>query len=419
MVESGWFSRAGFGLFVHWDHASQQGIEVSWPLVGRSLVSDPSARDIVSVAQYQSSATTFDPRHWDAPSLATLARSSGAQYIVFTTRHHAGFSMFHTRASDFSIEHTPYRADITRQLIEAARAEGLRIGLYYSLSDWHHPDYPAFQESDKPYVFEHYRRPSTEAWSLYLDYVRTQLTELLTGYGPVDLVWFDGQWERTAEEWRAAELRQLVASLQPDAIVNDRLPGQGDYDTPEQFLPTKPPGRAWELCLTMNDSWGWRPQDTNYKSPHLLARYLADVVSRGGNLLLNVSPTGDGSLPDVQVSLLEQIGAWITSHRDAIIGVRPAPAAVDFHGPATTRDDRLYLFLLDRPQESVVVRGVPIRRVRRVSLIGTGRELRHHVPLAALDEHLLGTDLLGELLIDAPEPSGALVDVIAIEFESA
>jgi len=144
--------------------------------------------------------------------------------------------MFHTKVSDFTIQHSPYGEDITRQFIEAVRAEGLRVGLYYSLSDWHHPDYPAFQEGSKPYLYERYPRPSPEKWVRYLDYVRIQLTELLTNYGRIDLVWFDGHWERTAEEWRAAELRRLVASLQPEAIVNDRLPGNGDYDTPSNFF---------------------------------------------------------------------------------------------------------------------------------------------------------------------------------------
>ena len=417
MADMSWFEGAGLGLFVHWDHASQQGIEVSWPLVGRSIViGGDEARDVVSVAQYHSSAATFNPQRWDARSLARLARSCGARYVVFTTRHHSGYSMFHTRASDFSIEHSPYGGDITRQLIEAVRAEGLRVGLYYSLSDWHHPDYPAFEESSKPYAYERYPRPSPEKWARYLDYVRAQLTELLTKYGKVDLVWFDGQWERTAEEWHAADLRELVASLQPDAIVNDRLPGQGDYATPEQNMPLAPLPRPWELCLTMNDSWGWRPKDTNYKSGHDLARHVADVVSRGGNLLLNISPMGDGSLPDAQVSRLKELGAWIATHGEAVIGVRPAPPSVDFYGPATLKGNHLFLFLIAQPIEQVVVRGIPVRRVRGVSVLGGGA-LGYRLPIGAYDDHLLGPDLLAELIIDTPTESGALVDVIAIEFD--
>ena len=168
---------------------------MSWPLIGRSIViGGDSARDVVTVAQYHSTAATFNPQRWDAPALAKLARSSGAEYVVFTTRHHSGYSMFHTKASDFSIEHSPYRADITRKLTDAVRAEGLRVGLYYSLSDRRHPDYPAFEEHSKPYAYEDYPRPSPEAWARYLEYVRAQLTELLTQYGTIDLVWFDGQW---------------------------------------------------------------------------------------------------------------------------------------------------------------------------------------------------------------------------------
>jgi alpha-L-fucosidase len=369
------------------------------------------------VAKYHSTAATFNPRRWNATEVARLAKSCGARYVVFTTRHHSGYSMFHTKVSDFSIQHSPYGEDITRQLIEAVRAEGLRVGLYYSLSDWHHPDYPAFQEGSKPYLYERYPRSSPEKWARYLDYVRIQLTELLTNYGRIDLVWFDGHWERTADEWHAAELRRLVASLQPEAIVNDRLPGNGDYDTPEQFLPITPPSRPWELCLTMNDSWGWRPSDTNYKSPRDLARWLADAVSRGGNLLLNVSPQGDGSLPDIQVSQLRDLGEWIATHGEAVIGARPAPPSVDFYGPATVNNNRLYLHLVAQPVENVVVRGIPVRRVRRVSLLGAGAPLRYRLPLAAYDDHLPGFDVLAELIIDAPASSGALMEVIAIDFD--
>ena len=167
----------------------------------------------------------------------------------------------------------------------------------------------------------------------------------------------------------------------------------------------------------MNDSWGWRPSDTNYKSPRDLARWLADAVSRGGNLLLNVSPQGDGSLPDIQVSQLRDLGEWIATHGEAVIGARPAPPSVDFYGPATVNNNRLYLHLVAQPVENVVVRGIPVRRVRRVSLLGAGAPLRYRLPLAAYDDHLPGFDVLAELIIDAPPSSGALMEVIAIDFD--
>jgi alpha-L-fucosidase len=167
----------------------------------------------------------------------------------------------------------------------------------------------------------------------------------------------------------------------------------------------------------MNDSWGWRPSDTNYKSPRDLARWLADTVSRGGNLLVNISPQGDGRLPDVQVSRLRALGAWIATHGEAVIGARPTPTSVDFYGPATMRGNRLYLHLVAQPIENVVVRGIPVRRVRRVSLLGADTPLGYRLPLAAYDDHLPGFDVLAELIIDAPSPSGALLDVIAIDFD--
>ncbi len=413
-----WFAGAGLGLFVHWDHASQQGIEISWPLVGKSILPGSApVEDEVSIAQYQSSATTFDPVRWDPAGLARLARSCGARYVVLTTRHHAGFSMFHSKFSTFSIERSPYRRDIVREFVEAVRAEGLRVGLYYSLPDWAHPNYPPFEEADKPYPRGAYRRPPGQDWALYLEYLRGQLTELLTNYGPIDLVWFDGDWERTAEEWDAPGIRALVRSLQPDAIVNDRLPGQGDYVTPEQALPTEPPAGPWEMCLTMNKGWAWRPADGDYKPARRIARYFAEAAAQGGNLLLNVSPKGDGSLPEVQVARLKELGAWTASHGESVIGVEPPGPGIQFYGPVTRRGSRLYLHLVMRPTDRLALRGVPVWLVRRVWLLGREVDLEYERNVDVQSGPDSPEDALGELLIDAGEPTGALHDVVAIDFD--
>jgi alpha-L-fucosidase len=418
MSDLSWFRGAGLGIFVHWDHASQQGIELSWPLTGRSIVpGQPHAEARVTPEQYHASAATFNPTRWDPVALAALFKSAGAEYVVFTTRHHAGYSMFHTKHSNFSIEHSPYGGDITRELVDALRGEGLRIGFYYSLSDWYHPDYPAFTEADKPYAREAYRRPSPQAWARYLEYVRGQLTELLTNYGRIDLVWFDGDWERTPGEWQAPQLRALVASLQPDAIVNDRLPGQGDYATPEQGLPTASPSGPWELCLTINDSWAYRADDLNFKSARRLAQYLVETTARGGNLLLDVGPSGDGTLPEIEVSLLEQLGEWLRTHGESVKGVRPASSRVDFYGPASQRESRLYLHLVMRPVETLVVRGIPVRRVKSVSLLGSGHRLRYHAAIDVHEPAARTEEVLGELSINAPAPTSSLIDVVVIDFE--
>jgi alpha-L-fucosidase len=417
MPDLSWFAGAGLGIFVHWDHASQQGIELSWPLVGRSIAAgQPPAEADVTPERYNASAATFNPERWDPKALARLFRSIGAEYVVFTARHHAGYSMFHTGHSTFSIEHSPYGRDLTHEIVSALRAADLRVGLYYSLSDWHHPDYPAFTLADRPYSHAAYRRPSAEAWARYLDYLRGQIIELLTRYGQIDLLWFDGDWERTPEEWHARKLRALVTSLQPGAIVNDRLPGEGDYVTPEQGLPTVVPAGPWELCLTMNDSWAYRADDTNYKSAREIARYLVEATSRGGNLLLDVGPRGDGTLPEIEVSLLAQLGEWMRDHAESVKGVKPGPPGVQFYGPTSSRGSRLYLHLVMRPVESLAVRGIPIRRVEQASLLATGERLRYRSNVDVHDESGRGEDVLGELVIDAPEPTGALIDVVAIDF---
>jgi alpha-L-fucosidase len=305
---------------VHWDHASQQGLEISWPLVG---VGPPGARQ-VSIEQYQSSATTFDPRAWDGRALAGLVRETGARYAVLTSKHHAGYAMWRTRQSEFSIERSPYRGDIVAEFCEAVRAEGLRVGLYFSLADWHHPDYPAFREQDKPYRFGHSPPlPSDQRWARYLEFMFGQIRELLTDYGRIDVLWFDGGWERPAERWHGAPLVEMVGALQPGILINDRLPGFGDFATPEQVVPPEPLAGRWETCMTMNDSWGYNRDDGNYKSPAQIVDILRDVVSRGGNLLLNVNPRGDGTLPPEQLERLEHLGQWMRVHGDSIHDIKP------------------------------------------------------------------------------------------------
>lgn len=429
-----WFIGAGFGLFVHWDHASQQGIEISWPLVGRSII--PGATEVedpVTVDEYQSSAATFNPIEWNATELARLAKRAGAQYVVFTARHHAGYSMFHTEHSDFGIQNSPFGRDVTREFVEAIRAEGIRVGIYYSLPDWNHPDYPAFQTSDLPYKEEHWpaaglpenadkpiatdrhRRSSPEQWARFQQYLRGQLTELLSNYGTIDLLWFDGEWERNEQEWDSAGLRELIKSLQPDVVINERLLGQGDYKTPEQAFPIEAPTGPWELCLTIGDNWAYRPDDTADKSPRSLVTTLIEVASRGGNLLLNIGPKGDGSLNPVQIERLHDIGSWMDRHAESVIGVQPT-VGVDFYGPSTARPGTLYLHLVMTPVEEVVVRGLPVRRISGIRLLETGEALQHSVSFEVHEQVSHDAEPSGEIRIPAPRASGALVDVIAVDF---
>lgn len=418
-----WFDEARLGLFVHWDHASQQGLEISWPLVG-GVFSLPLGQQ-VGVEEYHASAATFDPRRWDPADLARRARAAGMRYVVFTTRHHSGYAMFDTRHGDFGIMQSPYGRDLLREFVDACRAEGLRIGLYYSLSDWHHPDYPAFREQDKPYVFGRSPALGTEEQAeRFRAYLLAQLDELMTGYGRIDVVWFDGGWERPASWWHPDEILALLRDRQPDVLVNDRLPGCGDYSTPEQFIPPTPPARRWESCMTMNESWGFNPDDTRYKSPRAIVHALCETASRGGNLLLNVSPMGDGSLPPEQIERLDALTRWMQVHSPAIHATRPGLEPWQFYGPSTqdaappagTR--RIHLFLLMRPYETVTVRGVPIRRVRSATVMGTGAQLRVSRRTGILDS--LGPDPDGEITIVVPEDQlDPLATVITVEIDES
>jgi alpha-L-fucosidase len=333
------------------------------------------------------------------------------KYGVLTTRHHDGFALWPSKYTDFSIAATAYGGDLVAEYVDAFRAEGLQVGFYLSLSDWHHPDYPPFSADDSAYVAYLARRSDPATWARYVDCLFGQVQELLTNYGPIASLWFDGQWERHRDEWRAAELRELIRSIQPDCLVNDRLSGQGDFVTPEQSVPPEPPDRRWETCMTMNRTWGFHPGDTEYKSPRRLVHTLCETAAKGGNLLLNVSPQGDGALPDWQLERLAAIGEWMTRNGDAIYETEPGLAPWQFYGPSTRRADRVFLFLVMKPYESVSVRGVPLHNVQRVSVLG-GAELQYTTSATA-DQELTGNPV-GEVVIEVPDD---VVDPLATVLE--
>jgi len=415
MAHGEWFDGAGFGMFVHWDHASQQGLEVSWPLVGGVFALPKS--QIVSPEQYHSSAATFDPTEWDPKALARRAADAGMRYAVLTAKHHSGYAMWPTRTMDWSVAGSPCDRDLVGDFVGAMRAEGLRVGLYFSLSDWHNPDYPAFTDEHRPYVLGSSPPvPPEGQWSRFADTMFEQVRELLTDYGTIDLIWFDGGWERSPKLWRTRELEQLIRSLQPDILINDRLPGAlsafghagGDFSTPEQFVPASPPAGRWETCMTMNHSWGFSPDDTGYKTGRDLLHTLCEVTGKGGNLLLNVSPMGSGAIPPEQVERLETIGEWMRRNGEAVHDVEPGLEPWQFYGASTRRGERTYLLCLMRPYDVVTVRGVPVKRVRAATELASGTELEFTSRVGVLAS--LSGDPIGELRIEFPD---ALVDPLA------
>ena len=395
-----WFFGAGMGLFVHWTHSSAAGQELSWPLVGGGPVLPHSGA--CTVDEYYASVADFAPAEGAARQWCAAAARAGARYAVLTTRHHDGYALWPSAHTSLGVADSGIDRDLVREFVDACRAEGLRVGFYLSLSDWHHPDYPAFRDEDRPYAFIGYRRPEPEAWDRYVDDLFGQVRELLTDYGEIAVLWFDGGWERTCDEWRAAELEALIRELQPDILLNERLPSVGDYTTPEQFVPPTPPEGRWETCLTMNESWGWVPGDEDWKSARDLVHALCETVGKGGNLLLNVGPRGDGSLDPAEAERLDAVAAWTARYGEAVHDVGPGLEPWQWYGPSTRRDGRVYLMCLARPYDSVTVRGLPIKRVDQVVEVASGRELAWSTRCSVLDG-LFNSDPDGEVRIEVPE----------------
>ena len=409
-----WFKSARLGMFVHWGHSSVRGWELSWSLVG-GVFSLPYCQD-VAIADYHQNAenfnsTAYDPRQW-----ANLAKSLGVQYVILTTKHHDGFALFPTKTNDF---HHNGQTDLVQQFVEAIREAGLKVGFYFSLIDWHHPDYPAFTEADKPYGFDRIPQPTPQQWSRFIEVMFEQIRELLTNYGSIDIIWFDGSWERTPEQWRAEELAQTIRQLQPDILINDRLPGQGDFATPEQFVPPEPPDGLWEVCLTMNESWGYNTADNNYKSARDLVHTLCEIAGKGGNLLLNVSPMGDGRIPPAQQDRLEAVAEWMSRYGESILDTQPGLEPWQFYGPSTRKDNFYYLHLLMKPYETISVRGIPIKQVKSVKVVGSNEPLTYTTRCSILDE-LTQPNPQGELTITVPSSAiDPLATAIAIELASS
>ena len=405
-----WFDGAGMGLFVHWTHASAAGRELSWPLVGGTTVLAHSGE--CTVDEYYASVADFAPAPGAAREWCAAAAAAGARYAVLTTKHHDGYALWPSAHASVGVADSGIDRDLVAEFVDACRAEGLKVGFYLSLSDWHHPDYPAFRDEDRPYLLIAYPRPDPEAWARYLGDLFGQVRELLTGYGEISVLWFDGGWERSAAEWRAAELEALIRELQPDILLNERLPSVGDYTTPEQFVPATAPEGRWETCLTMNESWGYVPEDEDWKTERDLVHALCETVGKGGNLLLNIGPRGDGSLDPTEASRLAAVAGWMDRHGAAIHDVEPGLEPWQWYGPSTRRDDRVFLMCVQRPYDTVTVRGVPIRRIERIVDLASGTELAFTTRCAVLDE-LLNSDPHGEARIEVPAD---LVDDLATVF---
>lgn len=372
-----WMREARFGLFVHWGLYSVAARH-EWV----------KQRERLDDSAYQRYFEFFDPDRYDPRRWAELARKAGMRYAVLTTKHHEGFCLWDSALTGYKATNTPAGRDLVRPWVEAFRAEGLRVGFYHSLLDWHHPEFPI--DGLHPQRDDEQAKTAAKDRDVarYTDYLHGQVRELLTGYGPIDYLFFDFSYPdrvwggKGRDAWRSEELLALVRSLQPDVVVNDRLDlGDADVVTPEQYQPAGSPadgGQLWEACQTLNGSWGYDRDNLDWKSPGLLIRMLVDGVSKDGNLLLNVGPTARGEFEPQAVDTLAAIGRWMDQHARSIHGAGPARYAPPPDSRYTQRGDRLYLHLFAWPFRHIHLPGLA-GKVRFAQFLHDGSEVATEV----------------------------------------
>jgi alpha-L-fucosidase len=382
-----WWREARFGLFVHWGPVSLEGTEIGWSRAGERRGYRFGPGKEVPVEVYDNLYKTFNPTQFDADQWVAMAKAAGMKYLVFTSRHHDGFSMFDTRADDYRITSpgSPYRRDVVKALADACHRAGLRFGLYYSQPNWRHPD--AF----------------TERHAAYLAYLKTQLRELLTNYGRIDILWFDGL-GKSAADYDGEALNRLARELQPGILINNRDGLPEDFDTPEQEIGKFQFDRPWESCITICQQWAWKPDD-RLKTLQECLETLIRCAGGDGNLLLNVGPMPDGRVEPRQVDRLREVGAWLRQYGESIYGTRGGPWKPTRSIASTRRGNVVYLHVLHWDGDAITLPNLERKIVRSSVLTGgtavvqsAGDRLTVSVPATA--RHAV--DTLLKLELDGP-----------------
>ncbi|HEY2468207.1 MAG TPA: alpha-L-fucosidase [Terracidiphilus sp.] len=341
-----WWKAARFGMFIHFGVYSTIGRH-EWVMEDEGI----------PVSEYAPHAASFHPKPGSARAWAQLARQAGMKYMVMTTKHHEGFCNFDTKLTTYCAPRQGPGRDLVREYVEAARAEGLRVGFYYSLMDWHHPDGALCATNE-------------DARRRFVDYTHGLIRELMTNYGKIDVLWYDVAWPLDAEGWESVRMNEMVFQLQPDIIVNNRNKLPGDFSTPEQHITAETGGRAWEACMTLNDSWGYQAADDNWKTSKTVIRNLISCARDSGNYLLNIGPRGDGSIPDQSERVLREVGEWMAVNGHTIYDSDPCPVRRSNYASFTRIGNTLYMHVHFWPGEYVAIAGL-MTKVKSVRLVKT------------------------------------------------
>ena len=382
-----WWQYDRFGMFLHW------GL-YSIPACGEWMMSEKE----MTVEEYKKYFELFDPVDYDPKKWVRAAKRAGMKYMVLTAKHHDGFCLFDSAYTDYKATNTKAGRDLVREFVDACREEDMKVGLYFSIIDWSHPDFPKYGDKQHPMRNNEAYKDEKIDFDNYLDYMHKQVKEIVTNYGKLDLLWFDFSYDdMVGEKWKATELITMVRKYQPDVIIDNRLEGagdnhgslisgeptiySGDFVSPEQIIP--PEGVVdihgnpvpWELCATMNNHWCYCNFDKEYKSAQMLIRKLVECVSKGGNFLLNVGPDARGNMPKESLAILEEIGEWMDKNSESIYGCGICDLPKPEWGRYTQKGDIIYAHVFETPLGALPLTGIGPDKLDKVYYVADGTEM--------------------------------------------
>ncbi len=383
-----WFMEDRFGMFIHW------GL-YSIPARGEWMMSVEE----MSVEEYRKYFDAFDPVDYDPKKWVKLAKKAGMKYAVLTAKHHDGFCLFDSKHTEYKATNTKAKRDLVKEYVDACREEGIKVGLYFSIIDWSHKDFPKYGDRQHPMRNNEKYKDEKINFDNYLTYMHNQVEELVMNYGKLDILWFDFSYDDMAgEKWRASDLIKMVRKHQPNVIIDNRLEGagdnhgsiasekpllySGDFASPEQIIP--PEGVCdnfgnpipWELCATMNNHWGYCNFDYEYKSPKMIIRKLVECVSKGGNMILNVGPDARGNIPKQSVEILNEIAKWMDKNSESIYGAGISDISKPEWGRYTEKDGIVYAHVYETPLGALPLYGISPNRIKKISYVSDGSEVR-------------------------------------------